>query len=165
VVEEQNPDRFPSHAWNQAPLYGFLHHQSHGTAGAAFGRVAAHHGDDPLLLAVFQHRRRAGALLAVERGSEAALLVTMADFSSGLLGEGDHAGNARRTDALGQLQQRHGTQDDADLLYAAAQQSRQFALVFLFDFDTQGRTSHTPVYAKTFRIGIVLQNFFRRSGT
>jgi hypothetical protein len=116
VVEEQNPNRFPSHAWNQSPLHRLLRHQSHGPAGAAFGRVAAHHGDDPLLLAVVQHSRRAGALPVIERGFEASILVTMAEFPNGLRSEWDHAGNPRRTDALGQLQEGQGSQDDTDLL-------------------------------------------------
>ncbi|HSB15077.1 MAG TPA: hypothetical protein VLE22_11505 [Bryobacteraceae bacterium] len=116
VVEEQNPNRFPSHAWNQPPFYGFLRNQSHGPAGAAFGRVAAHHGDDPLLLAVFQHSRRAGARLVIESGFKTSLLVTMADLPNGLRSEWDHAGNPRRTDTLGQLQEGQGSQDDTDLL-------------------------------------------------
>jgi len=120
VVEEQNPDGFPSHAWNQSPLHGFLSHQPHGPAGAASRRVAAHHGDDPLFLAVFQHRRRAGALLVVERRFQAALLVAMADLPNSLRREGNRVGNARRTGALSQLQERQGAKDDTNLLYAAA---------------------------------------------
>ena len=93
--EEQNPDRFPSHAWDQSALYRFLGYQSHGPASAALGRVTAHHGDDPLLLAVFQDRRSAGPLLVVKRGFEATRLVTMPDFPNRLWREGDHAGNLR----------------------------------------------------------------------
>src|SRR5271154_1546614 len=78
VVKEQNPDGFPSHAWNQSPLHRLLRHQSHGPAGATLWRVAAHHGDDPLLLAVVQNSLSAGALLVVERGLEAAPLVSTA---------------------------------------------------------------------------------------
>src|ERR1017187_3059886 len=106
VVEEQNPDRFPSHAWDQPALHLFLGHQSHGPAGTALWRVAAHHGDDPLLLAVFQNRRSAGSLLVVESGFEATGLVTMADLPNRLWRERDHVGNPRCTYALGQLQER-----------------------------------------------------------
>ena len=144
MVEEQNPDRFPSHAWDQSALHRFLGHQPHGPAGAALWRVATHHGDDPLLLAVFQNRRSAGPLLVVECGFETTGSVTMADLPNRLRSEWHHAGNPRCTNALGQLQERHGSQDDTDLLYAAAQQPRQFVLVFRFDFDTQGWASHTP---------------------
>ena len=90
VVEEQNPDRFPSHAWDQSALHRFLGYQSHGPAGAALWRVTAHHGDDPLLLAVFQNRRSAGPLLVVERGFEATRLVTMADLPNRLWREWEH---------------------------------------------------------------------------
>jgi hypothetical protein len=144
VIEEQNPDRFPAHAWDQSALHRFLSHQSHGPTGTALWRVAAHHGDDPLLLAAFQNSRSAGPLLVVERGFEATGLVTMADLPNGLRREWDHAGNPRCTNALGQLKERYGSQDDTDLLHAAAQQTRQFVLVFRFDFDTQGWASHTP---------------------
>src|ERR1039457_455915 len=79
-------------------------HQPHSPAGATFGRIAAHHGDDPLLLAVLQNGRGAGPRLVVKRGFEATVLVTMADLPNGLRSEGDHAGNARRTNALSQLE-------------------------------------------------------------
>ena len=52
--------------WDQSPLDGFLGHQPHGPASAAFGRIATDHGDDALLLAVLQHFRRSGPLLLVE---------------------------------------------------------------------------------------------------
>src|SRR5437773_2379072 len=75
------------------PLHRFLGHQSHGPAGAALWRVTAHHGDDPLLLTVFQNCRSAGPRLVVERGFEATRLVTMADLPNRLRREWDHAGN------------------------------------------------------------------------
>ena len=71
----------------------------------------------------------------------------MSDLPNRLWREWDHAGNPRCTNALGQLQERQGSQNDTDLLYAAAQQPRQLVLVFRFDFDTQGWASHTPKYA------------------
>ena len=57
-----------------------------------------------------------GALLLIECAFEATLAVTMADLANGLWSEWDHAGNAWRTDALGQLQERQSSQDDTDLL-------------------------------------------------
>jgi len=143
VVEEQNPDGFPSHAWDQSALHRFLGHQSHGPAGAALWRVTAHHGDNPLFLAIFQNSGGAWPLLLVESGFEAAGLVTMADLPNRLGSERDHAGNPRRTNAPGQLPERQGSQDHTDLLNAAAQQPRQLVLVFRFDFDTQRWASHT----------------------
>ena len=119
-------------------------HQSHGPAGAAFWRIAAHHGDNPLLLAVFEHVGGAGPLLFVKRRFQTALLVAMADLANGLWGERDHAGNPRCTGAFGQLQQRQGAQDDPNLLHAAAQQLGEFLLVLWRDIDTQRWTAHTP---------------------
>ena len=68
----------------------------------------------------------------------------MADLANRLWREWDHGGNPRCTDALGQLQQRQGSQDDPNLLHAAAQQPRQFLLILGRDIDTQGWTAHTP---------------------
>src|SRR5258708_638327 len=84
VVEQQNPDCFPSHSWNQSPPHGFLGHQSHGPPGPAFGRVAAHHGNDALPLAVLQQCGRSGSLLLVDGSFEPPLLVAMADLPNGL---------------------------------------------------------------------------------
>src|SRR5215475_931405 len=55
VVEEKNADGFPSYARSQFALNGLLGDQPHGPAGAAFGRVAADHGDNPLFLAGVEH--------------------------------------------------------------------------------------------------------------
>jgi hypothetical protein len=96
-VEQQNSDGFSSHS----PPRGFLGHQSHGPPGAAFGRVAADHGDDALLLAVLQQGRGFGPLLLIHCAFEGAFLVTMANLPNGLRRQRDNAGNARRTDALG----------------------------------------------------------------
>jgi hypothetical protein len=104
VVEEQDADGLPSHTRNQAPLDGFLRYQTDRPAGAAFGRVAAHHSDNPLLLTVIQHRGSAGALLLEQRGFQTAPLVTAADGANGLRGERDDSGNPRRTGASRQLQ-------------------------------------------------------------
>jgi len=111
VVEEQNPDSFPSHARNQFALDRFLGHQSHGPTGPAFGRVAAYHCDNALLLAVLEHRRASGALLFIERGFQPTFQIPMADLANGLRSERDHAGNPWGAGTLGQLQQRQSTQD------------------------------------------------------
>src|SRR2546423_15029942 len=86
VVEEQDADGLPSHTRNQASLDGFLRHQAHRPAGTAFRRIAAHHGDNPLLLAVIEHSGGAGALLLEQRGFQTAPLVTAAHRANGLRG-------------------------------------------------------------------------------
>jgi hypothetical protein len=143
VVEEQNPNSFPSHPWNQSPFDSFLRHQTHCPAGATFGRVAAYHGDDPLSLTGVEHGHRARALFLVERRLQTAFPVTMTYFANGLRSEWDGVGNLRRTNALGQLQQGQGPQDDPNLLDAAAQQVGKLLLILRRDIDTQGWTAHT----------------------
>ena len=103
-MEQQNPDGFPSHAWDQSPLHGFLGHQSHGPPGATFWRVAADHGNDALPLAVLQQRGRSGPLLLVECPFEPPLLVAMADLPNGLWSQRNNGGNPRRANAFSQLQ-------------------------------------------------------------
>ena len=80
--------------------------------------------------------------------------------SNRLWGEWDHTGNLRCARAVGQLQERQGAQYNTDLPYAAAQQARQFVLVFGYDPDTQGGRPTPRVCAKTFWIGIVSYAYF-----
>src|ERR1700692_2810133 len=104
VVKEQYPDRFSSHSRNQSSFHGFLRHQSHGPAGAGLGRITANHDDIALPLAVLQNRGRARAVLLIKSALESSLLVAMADLANGLRSQRNHAGNARRTEASGELQ-------------------------------------------------------------
>jgi lipoprotein signal peptidase len=60
VVEEQDANGLPSHTRNQPSFDGFLRYQPHRPTGAAFGRIAAHHGNNPLLLTVIKHSGGAG---------------------------------------------------------------------------------------------------------
>ena len=84
MVEEQNPNGFSSHAGDQLALDGFLGHQTHGPAGAAFRSIATHHGDNPLFLTVIKYSGGTGALFLEERGFQTATLVTTADRANGL---------------------------------------------------------------------------------
>ena len=104
--EKQNPDSLAFHSGNQFPLHGFLGHQTDGPAGAAFGRIATYHGNNPLLLAVIEHGGRARTLLFKKRGLQTALLIAMADVADGLRSERDDLGNLRRAGTFGQLLQR-----------------------------------------------------------
>ena len=86
---------------DQLALHRFLGDQPHGPAGPAFGRVAAYHRDNPLLLAGVEHGRRAGALPFIQRSLQSAFLGAVADVANGLRSEWDHAGNPWRADAFG----------------------------------------------------------------
>jgi hypothetical protein len=96
------------HAGRQFALDGFLRHQPDGPTGAAFGRIGANQGDDPLLLAGVEHSRRTRALFLIQRGFQSALLVAASQVAYGLSRQVNHAGNPRRADAFGQVQQRQG---------------------------------------------------------
>src|SRR5688500_12857838 len=101
VVQEQNSDRLPTYARNQFAFHGFLGHQSHGPAGTTLGRVAAHHGDNTLFLAVRQQFGGSRPLFLVEGAFQAALLVTMSNLPNGLRSQSNNASDARRTEPPG----------------------------------------------------------------
>jgi len=67
VVEQENPDRFPSYPWNQFPLDGFLDHQPNCPTGAAFRRITADHGNDPLPLPIVEQLLGSRPLFVVQR--------------------------------------------------------------------------------------------------
>ena len=108
MVKEQNPNGFSSHPRDQSPFDSFLDHQTDGPAGAAFGRIAAHHSDDPLFLRIVEYGCCAGALLFEQRRFQTALLVTTRNRTDGLRSERDNLGNPRRAGAISQLKERHG---------------------------------------------------------
>jgi hypothetical protein len=83
VVEEQEPDGFPTDSWDQPPLDGLFHHQPHGPASAAFWRITANHRAIMQLLLPF---------LLVESAFQPALLVSVANFAIA------YGGNPWRTD-------------------------------------------------------------------
>ena len=160
-MEEQNPDSFSSHSRNQAPLHGFLGDKSHGPPGTALRRVAADHSDNTLFPAVLQHSGRTRPLLLIKRAFEAPFLIAVGDPPDGLRCQGYNAGNTRRADSFGHLQQRHRPQDDAHLLNTANQQLLQVLLVFPCDFDMQGSTSHTLSMRQNIPVGVVLLELFQ----
>jgi hypothetical protein len=57
-----------------------------------------------LFLAIVEHFRRTGALFLIQRPIQTTLLITTADVPDGLWCQRNYSGNARRCDALGQLQ-------------------------------------------------------------
>ena len=77
---------------------------THCPAGAAFGRVAAHHGDNPLLLTVIKYRGGTGSLPFEQRSFQTATLITAANRANGLGGERDNQRNSRCAGTFGQLQ-------------------------------------------------------------
>ena len=83
---------------------GFFGHQSHRPTGEALGRIAADHGNNALLLAVFQQRFGSRPLLLVKSPFQPAFLIAMADFADRLRRQRHHARNPGRTDPFGQLQ-------------------------------------------------------------
>jgi hypothetical protein len=119
VVEEQDPNGFPSHPGDQPAFDSFLCHQPHGPARAAFRRIATHHSNDSLLLGIVEHSDCAGTLFFEERRLQTAALVTTRNRADGLGSEWDDLGNPGCTGAFGQLQERQCAQDDPNLLHTA----------------------------------------------
>ena len=129
MAQQEQADGLAAHARYQFTLDRFLGYQPHRPARAASRWTAAHHGNHPLFLAMVQDFCCAGPRLLIERPRQAALLITMADFADGLWRERQHAGNARRTDALGQLQKYQSSQHHPHRLLAATYQTAKFLLI------------------------------------
>ena len=93
MVQKQDPNRLSADAGDQFPLDRLLDDQTHCPAGPTFGRVGAHHGDDPLLLTLVEHGCGPRALLFVERRIQSVILIAVADIANGLGSQRDNAGN------------------------------------------------------------------------
>ena len=70
-----------AHARYQSPFDGLFSHQTHRPPGEALRRIATDHGNDPLLLAVFQQRFGSRPLFLVKRPFQAAFPVAMTDLA------------------------------------------------------------------------------------
>src|SRR5580692_12381210 len=91
VDEEQNTDGFAAHARYQSPFNGFFSHQPHRPTRKAFRWIAANHGDDPLLLAIFQKRLGTRTLFLVKSPLQSTFPVAMAYFPDRLRCQRHHA--------------------------------------------------------------------------
>jgi len=155
VVKEQNPNGFSSHPRDQSPFDTFLDHQTDGPAGSTFGRIAAHHSDDPLFLGIVEYGGCAGALLFEQRRFQTALLVTTRNRTDGLRSERNDLRDPQCAGAFGQLQQYQGAQDDSNA-------EHRHSAVWRVPSDLLARLrsseAHTRVCAKT-----ILQNSFYKN--
>src|SRR5215469_4776031 len=84
VVQKQDANRLSADAGDEFPLDRLLDDQTHGPAGPALGRVGAHHGNDPLLLAPVEHRCRTRAVSFIEGRIQSVFLIAVADVANGL---------------------------------------------------------------------------------
>jgi hypothetical protein len=83
----------------------------------------------------------------VQSGFQTAALITMADRPDGLRSE--RYGNPRRGGPFRQLQQRQGSQDGSNLLYATAQQRNDYSLILWRDINAQWWTTHASSMRQT----------------
>jgi hypothetical protein len=121
VAFEQDPDCLPTDAGNQLALDRLPGHQAHGPARTAFWWFTANHGDDALLLGIVQDLLGSRPLLLVKGAIQPLAVVPMGDSADGLRGQGERSSDLRCGNAVGQLLQGKGAQDDAHLLNAASQ--------------------------------------------
>ena len=143
MAEQEDANGLPSDAWNQFAFDGFFGDEAHGPTSAAFRRATAHHCNQTLFLTIVEHLGSSRPLLFVQRPLQPALLVTPANIAYGLGSEWDHVGDLRCAAALGQLQQSQGTQDNPNLLDAAAQQLGKLSLMLRRNIKAQRWTTHT----------------------
>ena len=116
---------------NQLAFDGFLRHKAYRPAGAAFRRATAYHCNQTLFLAIVEHLGGSGSLLLIQRPLQTTLLITATDVADGLCRQRHHDGDARRSDAFGQLQKRQGAQNNPNLLNPTAEDHGELLLIFL----------------------------------
>jgi hypothetical protein len=104
VAQQENPNGFPSDSRNQFAFDGFFRHQAHCPTGTAFRWATAYHCNQTLFLAIIEYLGCSGPLFFIQRPLQSALLIPAADVSDRLRGQRNYAGNARRSNAFGQLQ-------------------------------------------------------------
>jgi len=131
VAQQENPNGFTPYTRNQLAFDGFLRHQAYRPTGAAFRRATAYHCNQTLFLAIVEHLGGTGALLLIQRPIQTAQLITAAHVTDGLCRQWNYTGNARRGDALGQLQKRQGAKNDPNLLNPTAEDHGELLLIFL----------------------------------
>src|ERR1017187_2142793 len=123
VVEQENPNGFPSHLGDQFSFDDLLGHQPHRPSSAPSWWSAANHGNDPLLLAFVQQLGRSWTLLVVQRAIQIPVLVALPDVVHGFRCQSHirrHLGNRLAIVYLGQNQspKHHARGLDASAQYA-----------------------------------------------
>ena len=88
----------------------------------AFGRFAANHGDDPLLLGAVEHLRGTGSRTFEQSTFQAAGFIPVRNLTNSLRSQLDKARNLWRTRPSSKLQQGERTQDHSNLLHTATEQ-------------------------------------------
>jgi len=103
VALQQNPDCFSAHLGNQLPFDGLFGDQANGPTGTTFRRLAADHGDDPLLLGAVENLLCPRPLFGVDGGIQTVVDVAMGDLADGLRSKRKRLGDLRRTESVGKL--------------------------------------------------------------
>jgi hypothetical protein len=144
-VEQQQPDGFSAHFWNQTAFHCLFGYQSHRPASPTRRRIAADHGDNSLSFRRFQQCYRAGALLVVESLVQTRYFVPTSNLAHGLGTQGHQSGNFGSRLPLIQLLQSQSAKYSAHRLDATAEQAVQLATVRLFEAHLQPPiSSHAP---------------------
>ena len=115
-MEQQNPDCFSSYLRRQFVLHGLFSYQTHRPTSAALGRLATHHGDDALFLAVVEQGLSSRTWFVIERRFQAPFFVAMADLADCLNCQGNALGYAWRAHASSQLRKHCRPQHNSDWL-------------------------------------------------
>ena len=120
VAAQQHPDCFPPHLWNQFSFHRLFGDQTHRPARLALRRIAAHHGNDPLLFRRIQQLFGSTPAPLVKRLLQATLLISMSNSPDRLSGQMHDPGHDRSRLSGCQLIQGDRTQDHSHLLNPGA---------------------------------------------
>jgi hypothetical protein len=116
VAAQQNPDGFSAHLRDQFPFHRFLGNQPHCPPRLPCGRLAAHHGNNPLFIRAFQQLPGSSPLTLIQSAFQPAIAVAMRDPAYCLRRQMDDLGYSRGGLARRKLLQGNGPEHHPNLL-------------------------------------------------
>jgi hypothetical protein len=138
MAAQQHPNCFASHLRDQLSLDCFVGNQAHCPTSLPSRWIAAHHGDDPLLLRSVQEFLRAASSTLIEGLFQSALLVSMGDAPNGLRRQVNDPGNYRGGLSRGQLLKGNRPKHDPNLLNPGAQDLPNGRLILAGQLEVDG---------------------------
>ena len=138
MAAQQYPDCFASHLRDQFSLDRLLGDQAHGPTSLPRRRIAAHHGDHPLLFRSIQEFLRSAPRTLIEGLLQSALLVSVGDAPNGLRRQVDDLGDYWGGLSRGQLLQGNRPEHDPNLLNPGAQDLPNGTLILTGQLEVDG---------------------------
>ena len=142
MVLQKHPNGLSARAWNQLAPDSLLSRQSNRPTRPPFRWSAADHGDYVLALRLVQQRLGAMPLAVIERTVQATAVVAVSNLADGFRREGKRPRYLGRSASLGELPERQGAYDNANLHNAGSQDLLDTNEISRLDFDGYRAARH-----------------------